>query len=83
VTLKNGHIENPAYLTIKQPTRRNNTMNISAFIKMNSNDLSVEIEKQKKKIKTANETIKLLEKLQIAENAKSGKPISTNSESEE
>lgn len=58
-------------------------MNISAFIKMNSNDLSVEIEKQKKKIKTANETIKLLEKLQIAENAKSGKPISTNSESEE
>jgi hypothetical protein len=58
-------------------------MNISAFIKMNSNDLSVEIEKQKKKIKSANETIKLLEKLQIAENAKSGKPISTTTESED
>ena len=58
-------------------------MNISTFIKMNSADLASEIEKQKKKIKTANETIKLLEKLQIAESVKSGKPLSTTTESEE
>lgn len=46
-------------------------MNISAYVKMNSAELATEIEKQKKKIKLCQETIRLLEKLQIAENAKS------------
>ena len=40
---------------------------------MNSEELSTEIEKQKKKIKLAQETIKLLEKLRIAETAQSHK----------
>ena len=37
---------------------------------MNHEELGLEIDKQKKKIKTANETIQLLEKLQIAESIK-------------
>lgn len=48
-------------------------MNIGAYVKMNSEELSTEIEKQKKKIKLAQETIKLLEKLRIAETAQSHK----------
>lgn len=43
---------------------------------MSSSELSNEIDKQKKKIKAAQETIKLLEKLIIAENAKASKPVS-------
>ena len=46
-------------------------MNITTYVKMNSEELSAEIAKQKKKIKLAQETIKLLEKLMIAENSKS------------
>lgn len=37
---------------------------------MNGTELAAEIEKQKKKIKLAQETIRLLEKLQIAEKVK-------------
>jgi hypothetical protein len=48
-------------------------MNIGSYVKMNSEELSTEIEKQKKKIKLAQETIKLLEKLRIAETAQSHK----------
>ncbi len=43
---------------------------------MSSSELDSEIDKQKKKIKAAQETIKLLEKLIIAENAKASKSIS-------
>ncbi len=46
-------------------------MNITTYVKMNTEELSSEISKQKKKIKIAQETIKLLEKLVIAENTKS------------
>ena len=45
-------------------------MMISNYIKMNYAELGQEINKQKKKIESAKETIRLLEKLQIAENAK-------------
>ncbi len=48
-------------------------MNVTAYVKMNSEELASEIDKQKKKIKLAQETIKLLEKLMIAENAKAQK----------
>ena len=51
-------------------------MNIGSYIKMSSSELSNEIDKQKKKIKAAQDTIKLLEKLIIAENAKAPKAIS-------
>lgn len=46
-------------------------MNAAAYVKMNNEQLTKEIEKQKKKIKLAQETIELLKKLQIAEQAKS------------
>lgn len=45
-------------------------MNISTYTRMNYQELSEEIEKTKKKIKTLQEQIRLLEKLQIAERAK-------------
>jgi len=45
-------------------------MMISNYIKMNYDELAQEINKQKKKIESAKETIRLLEKLQIAEMAK-------------
>lgn len=45
-------------------------MNISTYTRMNCQELSEEIEKTKKKIKTLQEQIRLLEKLQIAERAK-------------
>ncbi len=45
-------------------------MNAAAYVKMNNEQLAKEIEKQKKKIKLAQETIELLKKLQIAEQAK-------------
>lgn len=45
-------------------------MNVTAYVKMNKEQLAKEIERQKKKIKLAQETIKLLEKLQIAESMK-------------
>ena len=45
-------------------------MTISNYIKMNYEELAQEITKQKKKIESAKETIRLLEKLQIAEMAK-------------
>ena len=45
-------------------------MTISNYIKMNYEELAQEITKQKKKIESAKETIRLLEKLQIAETAK-------------
>ena len=48
-------------------------MNVTAYVKMNSVELGKEIEKQKKKMKSCQDTIKLLEKLQIAENAKTPK----------
>ncbi len=46
-------------------------MNYSPFLKMNYEELEIEISKQKKKIESAKETIKLLKKLQIAELAES------------
>ena len=46
-------------------------MNAAAYVRMNSEQLAKEIDKQKKKIKIAQETIELLKKLQIAEQAKS------------
>ena len=55
-------------------------MNISSYIKMTSAELNAEIDKQKKKIKVATETIKLLEKLIIAENAKPQKATQKNNE---
>ena len=42
-------------------------MLISNYLKMNYDELSKEIEKQNRKIKAAQETIKLLKKLQVAE----------------
>ncbi|WP_155994791.1 hypothetical protein [Butyrivibrio sp. WCE2006] len=45
-------------------------MNVTTYVKMNKEQLAKEIERQKKKIKLAQETIKLLEKLQIAESMK-------------
>ena len=45
-------------------------MNISTYTRMNYQELSEEIEKTKKKIKTLQEQIRLLEKLQIAEQIK-------------
>ena len=45
-------------------------MNISEYVKMNYAELESEIIKQKKKIKAAQDTIKLLEKLQVAEGTK-------------
>ena len=45
-------------------------MNISNYTRMNYQELSQEIDKTKKKIKTLQEQIRLLEKLQIAEQAK-------------
>ena len=45
-------------------------MNISNYTRMNYQELSGEIEKTKKKIKTLQEQIRLLEKLQIAERVK-------------
>ena len=55
-------------------------MNVTAYVKMNSEELAAEIDKQKKKIKLAQETIKLLEKLMVAENAKSQKNNFNNGE---
>ena len=52
-------------------------MTVGTYVKMNSAELSKEIDKQKKKIKSAQETIRLLEKLMIAENAK---PIKQNNQ---
>ena len=46
-------------------------MNATTFVRMNSEQLSKEIDKQKKKIRQAQETIELLKKLQIAEQSKS------------
>lgn len=40
--------------------------NISKYLKMNSEELEIEISKQNKKIASAKETISLLKKLQIA-----------------
>lgn len=58
-------------------------MVISNYLKMNYDSLGKEIEKQNKKIKAAQETIKLLRKLQIAESASSEKrktePATTSS----
>ena len=45
-------------------------MNIATYTRMNHQELSVEIEKTRKKIKTLQEQIRLLEKLQIAERVK-------------
>lgn len=45
-------------------------MIISKYLKMNSEGLAKEIQRQNQKIKTSQETIKLLRKLQIAESAK-------------
>jgi hypothetical protein len=42
-------------------------MIISNYLKMNYTELEQEIDKQKKKIESAKETIRLLEKLQVAE----------------
>ena len=42
-------------------------MIISNYLKMNYTELGQEIDKQKKKIESAKETIRLLEKLQVAE----------------
>lgn len=53
-------------------------MLISNYIKMNYNELGEEITKQRKKIAAAKETIKLLEKLQIAEQAKQNMPEQQN-----
>ena len=55
-------------------------MVISNYLKMNYDELGKEIEKQNKKIKTAQETIRLLRKLQVAESASSEKrkPENTN-----
>ena len=46
-------------------------MNVTAYVRMNNEQLSKEIDKQKKKIRQAQETIELLKKLQIAEMSKS------------
>ena len=46
-------------------------MNIATYLKMNYEELGIEIEKQNKKIKSAQEVIRLLKKLQIAESATS------------
>ena len=45
-------------------------MNIATYTRMNYQELSEEIDKTKKKIKTLQEQIRLLEKLQLAEQAK-------------
>ena len=45
-------------------------MNVTAYAKMSYEELTKEIDKQKRKIKIAQETIKLLEKLLIAEKSK-------------
>lgn len=55
-------------------------MNITEYTKMNYEELGKEIEKQKKKIKTTQDVIKLLEKLQLAEKSKSPSPSSNNVE---
>lgn len=47
--------------------------NISKFLKMNSEQLGDEINKQNKKIANAKETISLLKKLQIAADSNSVK----------
>ena len=58
-------------------------MVISNYLKMNYDELGKEIEKQNKKIKAAQDTIKLLRKLQIAESAgsekKKSEPATTSS----
>ena len=48
-------------------------MILSKYLKMNFDELGKEIEKQNKKIKSAQETIKLLRKLQVAESSSSEK----------
>lgn len=54
-------------------------MNISTYVRMTYDELADEIVKQKKKIKAAQETIRLLEKLQIAEQHKERKAENNNS----
>jgi len=55
-------------------------MQISNYVKMDYGQLAKEIEKQTKKIKTAQETIKLLKKLQIAETANSERKKTDNTQ---
>ena len=57
----------------RELTRKESNMAISNYLKMNYGELGKEIEKQNRKIKAAQETIKLLRKLQIAESANSEK----------
>lgn len=53
-------------------------MIISNYLKMNYDELGQEIVKQKKKIETAKETIRLLEKLQIAVTAQANQQKQQN-----
>ena len=55
-------------------------MIISNYLKMNYTELEDEISKQKKKIDSAKETIRLLRKLQIAVEAEAEKKKPQNSE---
>ena len=53
-------------------------MTINQFVKMSYDELTNEIIRTKKKIKNAQDTIKLLEKLQVAEEAKMEKQNQNN-----